>query len=99
MRRRGLRTTTATSRSRNIQKLRQMANSEYNTRIITAVKLVSTRWMAYGPRMGIYEINIVADLLKAFLRNGSVNTVNVQQWKMCLSGRMLLRAARQQRTN
>jgi hypothetical protein len=41
----------------------------------------------------------VTDLLKAFLGNGSVNTFNVQQWKMCLSGRMLLRVARQQRTN
>jgi hypothetical protein len=41
----------------------------------------------------------VTDLLKAFLGNGSVNTVNVQQWEMCLSGRMLLRVARQQRTN
>jgi hypothetical protein len=38
--------------------------------------------------------NNVTDLLKAFLGNGSVNTVNVQQWKMCLSGRILLRVAR-----
>jgi hypothetical protein len=43
--------------------------------------------------------HIVTDLRKAFLGNGSVNTVNVQQWKMCLSGRMLLRVARQQRTS
>jgi hypothetical protein len=43
--------------------------------------------------------DIVTDLLKAFLGKGSVNMVNVQQWKMCLSGRMLLRVARQQRTN
>jgi hypothetical protein len=28
---------------------------------------------------------IVTDLLKAFLGNGSVNRVNVQQWKMCLN--------------
>jgi hypothetical protein len=41
---------------------------------------------------------IATDLLKAFLGNGSVNTVNVQQWEMCLSGRILLRVARQQRT-
>jgi hypothetical protein len=39
------------------------------------------------------------DLLEAFLGNGSVNTANVQQWEMCLSGRMLLYVARQQRTN
>jgi hypothetical protein len=39
--------------------------------------------------------DIVMDLLKAFLGNGSVNTVNVQQWKMCRSGRMLLLVARQ----
>jgi hypothetical protein len=39
------------------------------------------------------------DLLKTFLGNGSVNTVNVQQWEMCLSRRMLFRVARQQRTN
>jgi hypothetical protein len=30
------------------------------------------------------------DLLKAFLGNGSANTVNVRQWKTCLSGRMFL---------
>jgi hypothetical protein len=30
---------------------------------------------------------MVTELLKALLGNGSVNTVNVQQWKMCLSGR------------
>jgi hypothetical protein len=42
---------------------------------------------------------IVTDLLKEFLGNGSINTANVQQWKMCLNGRMLLRVARQQRTN
>jgi hypothetical protein len=47
---------------------------------------------------GILENN-VTDLLKAFLGSGSVNTVNVQQWKMCLGGRMLLCVARQQRTN
>jgi hypothetical protein len=43
--------------------------------------------------------NIVTYLLKAFLGNGSINTVNVQQWNICLSERMLLRVARQQRTN
>jgi hypothetical protein len=43
------------------------------------------------------HVYIVTDLLKAFLGNGSTNTVNVQQWKMCLSGRMLLHVARQQR--
>jgi hypothetical protein len=37
---------------------------------------------------------IVTDLLKAILRKGSVNTVNVQEWKMCLSGRILLTLAR-----
>jgi hypothetical protein len=42
---------------------------------------------------------IVTDLLKAFLGYASVNTVNVQQWKICLSGRMLLRVARQQHTS
>jgi hypothetical protein len=31
------------------------------------------------------EHNIVTDLLKALLGNGSVNTVNLRQWKMCLS--------------
>jgi hypothetical protein len=41
----------------------------------------------------------VTDLLKAFLGNSSVNMANVQRWKMCLSGRMLLCIARQQRTN
>jgi hypothetical protein len=40
------------------------------------------------------EDNNVTDLLKAFLGNGSVNTVNVQQRQMCLSGRMLLRVAK-----
>jgi hypothetical protein len=35
-------------------------------------------------------MNIITDLLKEFLGNGSVNMVNVQQWKMCVSGRMLL---------
>jgi hypothetical protein len=39
------------------------------------------------------------DLLKTFIDNGSVNTVNVQQWEMFLSGRMLLRVARQHRNN
>jgi hypothetical protein len=38
-------------------------------------------------------------MLKAILGNVVVNTVNVQQWKMCLSGRILLRVARQQRSN
>jgi hypothetical protein len=38
--------------------------------------------------------NIVMDLLQALLGNGWVNTVNVQQWWMPLSGRMLLRVAR-----
>jgi hypothetical protein len=52
----------------------------------------------YGPPL-CQPLCIVTDLLKVFLGNGSVNTVNVQQWKMCLNGRMLLRAARQQRTN
>jgi hypothetical protein len=42
---------------------------------------------------------IVTDLLKAFLGNRSVNTVNAQQWETCLSGRMLLHVATQQRTN
>jgi hypothetical protein len=41
----------------------------------------------------------VTDLLKVFLGNTAVNTANMQKWKMCLSGRMLLRIARQQRTN
>jgi hypothetical protein len=36
-------------------------------------------------------------MLKVFVGNCSVNTVNVQQWKICLSGRMLLRLVRQQR--
>jgi hypothetical protein len=39
------------------------------------------------------------DVLKAFLGNGSANTVNVEQWKMCLSGQMLLRVARQEHAN
>jgi hypothetical protein len=41
----------------------------------------------------------VTDLLKAFLGNGSVNAVDLQQWKMCLGGRVLLCVAVQQRTN
>jgi hypothetical protein len=41
---------------------------------------------------------IATDFLTAFLDNGSVNTVSVQQWKICLSGGMLLRVARQQDT-
>jgi hypothetical protein len=41
----------------------------------------------------------VTDLLKEFLGSGSVNTVTVQQWKMCLSGWMLLRVATRWRTN
>jgi hypothetical protein len=41
-------------------------------------------------------VDNVTDLFKAFLGNGSVNTVNVQKWKMSLSGRMLLLGARQQ---
>jgi hypothetical protein len=45
------------------------------------------------------NIHIVTDLLKAFLGNGSINWVNMQQWKMYLSGRMLLWVARQQRNN
>jgi hypothetical protein len=45
------------------------------------------------------SVHIVTDLLKAFLGNVSVNTVSVQQWKMYLSGRMLLLVGRQQRTN
>jgi hypothetical protein len=40
--------------------------------------------------------HIVTDFLKVVLGNGSVNTVNVQKWKLCLSGRMLLLVARQQ---
>jgi hypothetical protein len=44
-------------------------------------------------------MHTVTDLLKVFLGNGSINTVNVQQWKMCISGLTLLRVARQQRTN
>jgi hypothetical protein len=48
---------------------------------------------------GKVDIHTVTDLLKAFLGNGSVNTANVQQWKMRLGGRMLLRFARQQHTN
>jgi hypothetical protein len=43
--------------------------------------------------------NNATDLLKAFLGNGSVNTVNVQEWKTYLIGRMLLRVDRQQRTS
>jgi hypothetical protein len=46
--------------------------------------LDSCRWLL------TFQKNIVKDLLKAFLGNGSVNTVNTQQWKMCLSERMLL---------
>jgi hypothetical protein len=38
-------------------------------------------------------------LLKEFLGSGSVKKVNVQQWKMYLGGRLLLRVARQQRTD
>jgi hypothetical protein len=44
-------------------------------------------------------LHTVTDSPKAFLGNGSVNNVNVQQWKMCLTGRMLLRDATQERTN
>jgi hypothetical protein len=45
------------------------------------------------------KLNAITDLFKAFLGNSSVNTVNVQQWEMWLSGRILLRVARQLRTN
>jgi hypothetical protein len=41
----------------------------------------------------------ITDLFEPFLGNGSVKTFNVEQWIMYLSGRMLLRVARQQRTN
>jgi hypothetical protein len=54
---------------------------------------------SYKEKLEWCKINIVTDLFKAFLGNGSVNAVNVQQWKMCLSGLMLLHVARQQRTN
>jgi hypothetical protein len=40
------------------------------------------------------QYGIVLDLLKAFLGKGSVNMVNVEQWKMCLNGPMLLRTSR-----
>jgi hypothetical protein len=43
--------------------------------------------------------DIVINSINVLLGNSSVNTVNVQQWRMCLSGRMLLLVARQQRTN
>jgi hypothetical protein len=43
--------------------------------------------------------NIVKDLINALRGNSSVNKVKVQQWKMCLSGRMLFLVARQQHTN
>jgi hypothetical protein len=52
-----------------------------------------------GLSTGFYTLHILMDLLKAFLGKGFVKTVNVQQWEMYLSGRMLLRVARQQRTN
>jgi hypothetical protein len=47
----------------------------------------------------LFNKSNITDLLKAFLGNGSVNTVNVQQWKMCLSGRILLRVVSKQRNN
>jgi hypothetical protein len=47
----------------------------------------------------IHNENTVTDLLKAFLGNGSINTVYAQHWKMCLGGRRVMRIAMQQRTN
>jgi hypothetical protein len=43
----------------------------------------------------IHARNRTRGLSNPFLSNGSVNTVNVQQWKMCLSRRMLLSVGRQ----
>jgi hypothetical protein len=51
------------------------------------------------PNESCPTLHNVTDLLKAFVGNGSVNTVRVQQWEMYLSGRRLLRVVRQQRTN
>jgi hypothetical protein len=42
---------------------------------------------------------IVTDLINAFPGSSSVNTGNVQQWKICIGGRILLLVTRQQRTN
>jgi hypothetical protein len=39
--------------------------------------------------------NIVTDLFKDFLGNGSVNTFQREKWKMCLSGRVLQFVAKQ----
>jgi hypothetical protein len=47
----------------------------------------------------ILVIDIVTDMFNAFLGNDSVNTVDVQQWEMCLSGQLLPRVTRQQRTD
>jgi hypothetical protein len=44
-------------------------------------------------------LHIVTDLFKAFLGNGAEKTVNVQQLKICHSGRVLLRVAWQQSIN
>jgi hypothetical protein len=38
-------------------------------------------------------------MAKALLGNDSVSMVNVQQWKICLSGRMLLLVTGQKHSN
>jgi hypothetical protein len=68
--------------------------------LFPSIKLQSfLEWTRTSFEQFLAEFYTVTDLLKAFLGNGSVNTVNVQQWEMCVSGRMLLRVARQQRTS
>jgi hypothetical protein len=71
--------------------------SAYISKCVHAVSHISS---VLTPIRCIYTyIYIVTDLLKAFLGNGSVNTINAQQWKMCLRGRMFLCVVRQQRTS
>jgi hypothetical protein len=77
-----------------LKRVKRIYVSEWTTWLIKYTELSPT-WEATSYSITQEILNIVTNLINALPGNTSVNTVNVEQLKMCLSGRMLFLVARQ----